>query len=48
MLFLTANLAVNLGQLISIIVVLLSLVTPSGLRDLRADYDEKTYSRFAR
>jgi hypothetical protein len=44
--FFTTNLAVALGQGISLMVVFLSLVTPSGLRDLRADYDEKTYLRY--
>jgi len=44
--FLSTNLAVNLGQIIALIVVLLSVVTPSGLRDLRADYEEKTYATY--
>ena len=42
----TTNIGLVTGQAISIIVVLLSLVTPSGLTDLRLDYEETTYARF--
>src|SRR5712692_1564682 len=44
--FVSTNLGLALGNTISVVVVLLSLVTPSGLRDLRSDFDEKTYARF--
>lgn len=42
------NLAVNLGHIIAFIVVLLSVVTPSGRRDLRADCEEKTCAVYAK
>lgn len=45
---LSTNLGINLGQVMSLVVVLLSVVTPSGLRDLRADYDEKTLATYQR
>jgi hypothetical protein len=41
--FLTTNLAVSLGQLMALVVIFLSMVTPSGLKDLRDDYDEKVW-----
>jgi hypothetical protein len=39
--FLTTNLAVTLGQIMALVVVFLSVVTTSGLKDLRDDYEEK-------
>ena len=44
--FLSTSIGVVLGMTLSTLVVLLSLVTPSGLRDLRSDYDENTFARF--
>jgi hypothetical protein len=46
--FLAGNLGFGLGMSLSVIAVLLSLVTPSGLRDLKTDYHKSTFQRFGK
>lgn len=46
--FLTTNVPIALGQLMALVVVFLSVITPSGLKDLREDYEEKVWRPYHR
>ena len=45
---LSGSMGVSFGWSLSTVAVLLSLVTPSGLLSLKADYNENTLARFGR
>jgi hypothetical protein len=46
--FLSGSMGFNFGMGLSTIAILLALVTPSGLNDLKTDYEKNTFARFSK